>query len=218
MKRVPAESLHAVRELTFKPLKRRETMNAIRQYSNLFSCIYDESQPTGMIGRGHHYSVFRAIQDSHSPDSDTKFAQDFCIIWDEDHDERIIKIVEELFMCKLLKPVLFIGERKGHITIIFNPIFVSENPDKVESHLDKISLVIKSLDTDDWSVSAGSFASFIKGTNLVIPEEMIVTAFNAISSDHERVEAYLSGIDALWMLGLKKWEDVKRWSSLKKWG
>lgn len=213
-----AESLHAVRELTFKPLKRRETMNAIRQYSNLFSCIYDESQPTGMIGRGHHYSVFRAVQDSHEPDSDTKFAQDFCVIWDEDHDERVIKIVEELFMSKLLKPVLFIGERKGHITIILNPIFVSDYPQKMPSHLEKIFFAIKSLDTDDWSVSAGSFLSPIKGTDLIIPEEMKGIALNAIWSDPERVEAYLSGIDALWILGFKKWEEVKHWSSLKKWG
>ncbi len=31
-------------------------------YSNLLSCLYDESEPVGRLGSGAHYSVFRSVE------------------------------------------------------------------------------------------------------------------------------------------------------------
>ena len=34
----------------------------INQYSTLLSCLYDEQQPIGNLGRGTHYSIFRTVE------------------------------------------------------------------------------------------------------------------------------------------------------------
>ncbi len=31
-------------------------------YSQLFSCLYDQAEAVGQLGRGTHHSVFRSIQ------------------------------------------------------------------------------------------------------------------------------------------------------------
>ena len=37
-------------------------MPDVRQYSKLFSCLYDEAEPVGSLGRGTHYSIFRSVE------------------------------------------------------------------------------------------------------------------------------------------------------------
>ena len=37
-------------------------MAATPQYSTLFSCLYDEPDPVGQLGRGTHYSVMRSVE------------------------------------------------------------------------------------------------------------------------------------------------------------
>lgn len=89
-------------------------------YSHLFSCIYDEAEPIGRIGRGTHYSIFRAAEWHDVMRRPLPVAQvhDFAVVWDEDHDTRVIEVVEKLYMKSLLSPVQFIGERKGSLNVI----------------------------------------------------------------------------------------------------
>ena len=42
---------------------------------------------------------------------------DFAVLWDEDHDERVLEVVEALTRAKLIDRVLFIGESVGGVTI-----------------------------------------------------------------------------------------------------
>jgi hypothetical protein len=42
------------------------------------------------------------------------------VIWDEDHDERVIGVVERMYFAGLLHPVLFVGERKGSLTVVLS--------------------------------------------------------------------------------------------------
>jgi hypothetical protein len=92
------------------------------KYSRHLHCIYDEPAPTGKIGRGTHYSVVQALSWRSSKGEFLKQAavQNVAIIWDEDHDLRIIFCVEALLMAGLLHVISMIGERKGGVTIVFN--------------------------------------------------------------------------------------------------
>jgi len=97
-------------------------MKNYASYSALFNTIYDETQPVGEIGRGTHYSILRAAQslDLKLEPEIQITAQDFGVIWDEDHDDRIMDVIEELYIQNLLAPILFIGERKGSVTVILD--------------------------------------------------------------------------------------------------
>ncbi|MBM3548872.1 MAG: hypothetical protein FJX54_18165 [Alphaproteobacteria bacterium] len=88
-------------------------------YSHSFSCLYDEPAPIGVLGRGAHHSVFRSMQsrDINGSRLENRRIHDFAIIWDEDHDTRVISVVERLHLTGLLWPIVFIGERKGVLTI-----------------------------------------------------------------------------------------------------
>ena len=99
-------------------------------YSHLLSCIYDEPEPIGHIGRGAHYSVFRCAESrdvSWSPVSPAQ-VHDFAVIWDEDHDTRVIAVAEALYAEGVLAPVQFIGERKGNLTVILAAKFFYGSP------------------------------------------------------------------------------------------
>lgn len=90
-------------------------MNKLRQYSPFFDTIADEDPSHSLlkIGRGHHFSVLQLKNREHR----------FLVIWDEDHDTRIIDVIEQM----LLEPdrfpfkfrdVISFGESKGNLSII----------------------------------------------------------------------------------------------------
>jgi Bacterial RNA polymerase, alpha chain C terminal domain len=108
----------------------------MRTYSDFFKTLHDETSPTGYLGRGTHYSVLRAVV-FHDPMgialSEGQFA-DFAVIWDEDHDARVMEPIEEIYRRGLLSSFLMFGEHKGTFTAIvldkfpmldaaFNPAF-----------------------------------------------------------------------------------------------
>ena len=72
----------------------------------------------GDFGRGTHYSVLRVPiwQDEWLSPLPQGALLDFAVIWDEDHDERVMQVIEELYFSGLLGPVRFVGERKGSLT------------------------------------------------------------------------------------------------------
>jgi Bacterial RNA polymerase, alpha chain C terminal domain len=112
----------------------------MQQYSDFFKTLHDETNPTGYLGRGTHYSILRAVvfhDPMGNPLPEGQFA-DFAVIWDEDHDVRVMEPIEEIYRRGLLSSFLMFGECKGSFTAIlsnkvssaieaipFNPVFLS---------------------------------------------------------------------------------------------
>jgi hypothetical protein len=111
----------------------------MRTYFPFFKTLHDEQGPIGNLGRGTHYSVLRAVV-FHDPKgkvlSEGQFT-DFAVIWDEDHDSRVMDPIEEIYRRGLLSSFQMFGERKGAFTAIlsnqissafdaisFNPMYV----------------------------------------------------------------------------------------------
>lgn len=104
---------------TSEKTKKAAARAQLKVYSPLFKTIYDETEPgSDSIGRGSHYSILRA-QHNKTP-SDTGFF-DFAIIWDEDHDIRVIEVLEDLYKTKKLSNYIIVGERKGCFTAVLHP-------------------------------------------------------------------------------------------------
>ncbi|WP_063826450.1 hypothetical protein [Bradyrhizobium genomosp. I (2014)] len=173
-------------------------MADVRQYSNLFACLYDEPAPIGALGRGTHYSVFRCIEwlDVTRRRLDHPQIHDFAVIWDEDHDERVIEAVERIYMAGLLSPVQFIGERKGGLTaIVAAKFYFSGSEAGTAAYRTAVEAIVQGLD-DPWPAELGSFDRSPGNPHQNFFEGLIQ------DSDH-RVGLYLGNIDSLWGLGTK---------------
>lgn len=147
----------------------------VGKYSDLLSTVYDEVGPVGYLGRGTHYSVLRAVVWSPAPQF-----HDFAVVWDEDHDTRIIWVAEQLYVKRLLNPVVAVGERKGGITVLTR---TQQRPDFAT----EVEAIAQGVPSDCFTSEVEPFAQ----------------ATMIINDDEERVRAYLAGIDALWQLGTK---------------
>lgn len=162
-------------------------------YSSLFSTVYDEQQSIGHLGRGTHYSIFRAAQflnNLYQPQTPIKI-QDFCVVWDEDHDTRVIEVIEKLYIKNLLAPVLFIGERKGGVTVILDNQFY-QNQNLLRAFYQELNSITQSLD-DPWCSEIGYL-------DLNSKEANSATLINEVS---DKVSIYLNNINNLWQLGHK---------------
>lgn len=162
----------------------------MQTYSPYFQTLHDETAPTGHLGRGTHYSVLRCITWKTSNYSASKpLHQDIAVIWDEDHDTRIIQILEELYLQGLLIPVLFIGERKGSIHLVYDtPTY----PHHIES-------VFK-----DYTKMEQKFINFVEGDSWSFTSSPFPDPNGLISDDDEKVIPYLECINMLWRLGPKQ--------------
>jgi len=170
-----------------------------RIYSHLFSCLHDEPAPVGRLGRGAHHSVFRSVQwhDIGGDPLDRGRVHDFAVIWDEDHDERVIRVIERLHIAGLLWPIVFIGERKGVVTILFAQM---DGPlqDNKSDHLTRIREIAEDAAEDSWTLQTSWFQRVE-----VLEEGTAYNGAGIINDDDWRVAGYLQGIDALWQLGEK---------------
>lgn len=123
-------------------------------YSPFFQALHDETQPVGHLGRGTHYSVLRVPiwHDERLKPLPQGDLLDFAIIWDEDHDTRVIEPIEEMYFAGLLAPVRFVGERKGTLSVLID----SETPawdEKSQRNYDAaVRRTSQSLD-DPWPVT-----------------------------------------------------------------
>lgn len=91
----------------------------LNRYSPIFQTLHDEPKPVGRLLDGTHYSVLRSAT-WHTPSLERRTEgayHDFSIIWDRDHDPRIVQVLENIYFAGLLAPVLFAGERKGDLTL-----------------------------------------------------------------------------------------------------
>jgi hypothetical protein len=158
-------------------------------YCNFFQTLYDETHPVGNLGRGTHYSVLRAPvwHDELLNRIEHCAFLDFAVIWDENHDDRVIDAVMVLYIRGLLPPVRYIGERKGILTVLLAPDVVRNwNADRLEQYRDGISDICQSLE-DPWSAQI----------DIADGQEHSI-----IHASRENVAVYLTNIDVLWRLGV----------------
>lgn len=172
-------------------------------YSPFFQTLYDEQEPVGHLGRGTHYSVFRAIV-FHDDDgkvipptiyrnAKSKY-HDFAVIWDEDHDTRVIKVIEKIYQEGLLPCFAFFGERKAGFSALFSKQ-LTEIPQHIEiSVKHRCEETIHNLYNDVWHTQLG---------NPFQPSAII----NANANEND-VILYLKNINMLWQLGAKEIEET----------
>src|SRR5262245_36988079 len=84
---------------------------AMQTYSDFFKTLHDERSPTGYLGRGTHCSILRAVvfHDEHETPLPSGEFTDFAVIWDEDHDVRVIESIEKIYRLGLLPCFLMLG-------------------------------------------------------------------------------------------------------------
>lgn len=153
------------------------------QYSSFFEVIHDEQHPVGFIGRGAHYSVFQYpswVTETGASLSKPKRHR-FAVIWDEDHDTRVIRVLEGLYLAGLLTSVVFAGERKGVLTVIVSSVIDPTSKQKLQN---AFAHVVSATD-DPWPVELHSSGE----TGGIINDEA------------EKVQTYLSNIRNIWLLG-----------------
>lgn len=199
--RLSAEDRKAVEESTTHPTKLEINMSIVTPvYSTLFYCLYDEQSPK--TRRFPHYSVFRAVdsRDVCQKPTESPRIHDFAVIWDDDHDTRIIPVLEEILMAGLLPGIQFIGEHKGTLTIIlaartYSEIDLTAFTNKVE----KLSAAAQ----DYWQVEVGQFDR-TEG-NLKVQHQC---DFQSLFGGYDADFAYAFAIDGMWSLGTKAWRSV----------
>ncbi|MBL4691987.1 MAG: hypothetical protein JKY92_01490 [Magnetovibrio sp.] len=161
----------------------------MKKYSPYFTTIYDEQEPTGYLGRGTHYSILRATS-WHSPNYDISpraYHFDFAIIWDEDHDTRVIGCVEEIYLNGLLSKFIMFGERKAFFTAVISNFWNGLATDKEMN--ENIQWIAKNTaDGDHFNAE-------------LISQDDI--GGGIIADNNEKVTLYLSNINMLWKLGGK---------------
>lgn len=171
------------------------------KYSPHLHCIYEEAAPTGQIGRGTHYSVVQALswRSNKGELCERATVQNVAIIWDEDHDERIIPCVEALLMAGLLHAISMIGERKGGVTIVFNSMsaaYLSE--DQKSAYREEVAQVINDVvaakHEDSWSIT---FGEMTETPSLATTGHQIFHQ-SLIQDDVQKIDTYIRNIDNLW--------------------
>lgn len=149
--------------------------------------LYEQNAPVGELGRGTHYSVYRGVispASRQATDSHAVF-HDVAVIWDEDHDTRVLVVLEAIYLQNLLWPILFIGERKGVLSVIVSP--------HAREHLDADDYNTRLTDCarvahDVWTVDVASYDTM---------------ASHIIDANENAVRTYLACIHLLWSLGSK---------------
>jgi hypothetical protein len=179
-------------------------MSEKSNYSTLFSCLHDEQAPVGHVGRGTHYSVFRSVEwlDVDRQQLASPQIHDFGVIWDEDHDERIIEVIERIYMAGLLSPVQFIGERKGGLSIVLAARYYCGSSDDYRGaeFTKLVNPIVSDVQGDSWNLELGCFDRHdisARGHQTELP--------SIIQDDDEVAFTYLKNIDNLWKLGTKDW-------------
>lgn len=159
-------------------------------YSPYLKTLYDQPDEVGFLGRGSHYSVLRAIcwHDVDLKPLPTAQFLDFAIVWDQDHDSRIIPVIELMLVQGLMSPVKFIGERKGGLTILFDDIAWASWSERARQKYQGQIEKIVGASSDPWCVTVDAVTGSSHGI---------------INDQSRKVGLFLANIDMLWRLGLK---------------
>jgi hypothetical protein len=127
----------------------------MRMYSDFFKTLHDETGPTGYLGQGTHHSVLRAVafhDPMGSPLSEGRFT-DFAVIWDVDHDVRVLEPIEGIYRLGLLSSFVMFGEHKGTFTAVLSDRVSPSD----ESHLNPV--LFRKVSDLDLSVRASNILS-----------------------------------------------------------
>lgn len=125
----------------------------LKQYSPFFDTIADESSSNTIlgIGRGHHFSVLQVKNTRHR----------FIVVWDEDHDERVISVIEGFLLDQTsvkFKDVIAFGERKGNLSIITT----------LDSQAKSVDLgSIETSDGDIWQMNMNDMDALCNGGGML---------------------------------------------------
>lgn len=170
---------------------------SVNQYSTLVTCLYDEQEPVGYTNT--HYSIFRSVEwlDVVRNPLDRAQIHDFAVIWDRDHDERVIAVIEDLYLNGLLSPIQFIGEYKGTLTIILAAKFYfHDTEDNLKQYVAQVKDTVEKCEIGDfWQVEVGLFDKDPDGS----PQNYDVKEIVGGRGEKH----YLCNIDHLWNLGTK---------------
>jgi hypothetical protein len=113
---------------------------------------------------------------------------DFAVIWDEDHDERVIQVIEDLYFCGLLAPVRFVGERKGSLSVLIDERTVQAwDHAALKGYREAVNDVGQGLE-DPWPTTVDTVSG---------------SKHSIIHASKEDVTLYLRNIHMLWFLGAK---------------
>lgn len=118
----------------------------------------------------------------------------FALLWDEDHDTRVIRLLEQLHVHQLLAPVRFIGERKGGLNVLFDSATVKRwvPGATTTSYAERVAHFADYNEDDAW---AGN----------VYPLESDEGLGYLVQDGQEKVRTYLRNIENLWNLGPAAW-------------
>jgi hypothetical protein len=142
----------------------------MRTYSDFFKTLHDETGPTGYLGEGTHYSVLRAVvfhDPMGRPLSVGRFA-DFAVIWDEDHDARVIEPIEQIYRQGLLSSFLMFGENKGVFTAILSDLSPATSDLTKDSLFDP--LFLKKIDDFELSIRT---ANCLKNDSIICIGDLV---------------------------------------------
>lgn len=157
----------------------------MQAYSPYFKTLYDELSPVGNLGRGTHYSILEIPQwkDINQNSLEIPFKQKIAVIWDEDHDTRVIQLIEKAYFDGLLSPVCVVGERKGTLTILTYPDF-SLTSAKNRQVFDSLNKLGDFVLEDNWYT--------------VVDCVFNRTDSSIIQDSKPKVDLYLRNISMLW--------------------
>jgi len=126
-------------------------------YSPFFRTLHDEKSPVVELCGGMHYSILRLISwhDKYLKSLQRAHFQDVAIVWDGDHDTRLISVLQSLYFSGLMPPVLFVGERKGMLWLLLDPE-AANRLDLEEYEKRTVDAVGQSGIGDSWSVELES--------------------------------------------------------------
>lgn len=176
--------------------------DAVPAYSTLMQCLYDQERP--IVQHYDHYSVFRAIdsRDVTQAPALRPRVHDFAVIWDDDHDTRVISVIEEMLMAGILPGVQFIGEHKGTLTVILAArTFWQIDVDAFKARVAALTQAAG----DFWTVRVGMFDH--SPDSLRTGHQCDFQGI--IGRSNDETHAYLLTIDAMWNLGTKEWQGVE---------
>lgn len=164
-----------------------------QSYSTLFACIYDQTGSAAAVGGNPPYSVLRSTQ---ARDRDGRGCRrmtlhDFVVVWDDDHDERVIHVLERLHMAGILWPLVFASENRGNLTLLYQG-----NLDLPPGYEDEVRSICNGDLGDSWNVRLVPFnrpSVFDFNTDV-----------NAVPGAGENAISYLCSIDRQWKLGLRE--------------
>ena len=168
-------------------------------YSTLFTCLHDEDrQGTSCLPA---YSVFRAVdsRDVTRKPTERPRVHDFVVIWDDDHDTRIIAVIEEMLMAGILPGVQFISEHKGTLSIIRAAPTYWVDLEEFRAQVSKLSAA-----TGDWWVVEVGMIDTHAGNM----RDRHQCEFLGILGNRDADIAFFFLIDTAWQLGTKVYPSI----------